>query len=204
HPGERLDRDFVLRYRLGGDRVRSSLLVQPDADGEEGTFLFTLVPPAKGAGATRPREIVFVLDRSGSMGGWKMVAARRALARMVDTLTERDRFCVYAFDDRIETVPEFRGPALAAATDRNRFRAVEFLAKVDARGGTEMAQPLDLAVQQLGEGSRGRQPPESPQRERILVLITDGQVGNEDQILRLLGKRLAGLRIFTLGIDQAV
>jgi hypothetical protein len=122
---------------------------------------------------------------------------------MVDTLTERDRFSVYAFDDRIDTVPEFCGPGLAAASDRNRFRAVEFLAKVEARGGTEMAQPLDLAVKQLEEASRGRQPPEA-QRDRILVLITDGQVGNEDQILRLLGKRLAGLRIFTLGIDQAV
>src|SRR5207249_2861580 len=124
----------------------------------------------------------------------------RALARMVDTLTERDRFSVYAFDDRIDTVPEFAGRP-AAASDRNRFRAVEFLAKVDARGGTEMAQPLDLAVHELANG--GRQPPGAPPRDRILVLITDGQVGNEDQILRLLGKRLAGLRIFTLGIDQA-
>jgi Ca-activated chloride channel family protein len=121
---------------------------------------------------------------------------------MVDTLTERDRFSVYAFDDRIDTVPEFGGPGLAAASDRNRFRAVEFLAKVEARGGTEMARPLDLAVNQLASG--GRQPPEAPSRDRILVLITDGQVGNEDQILRLLGKRLAGFRIFTLGIDQAV
>src|SRR3954453_18404017 len=61
-----------------------------------------------------------------------------------------------------------------------------------------MAQPLDLAVKQLAATADG------PQRERILELITFGQVGNEDQILRLLGKRLVGLRIFTLGIDQAV
>ena len=50
-----------------------------------------------------PRDVVLVLDRSGSMGGWKMVAARRAAARMVDTLTERDRFAVLAFDNLIET-----------------------------------------------------------------------------------------------------
>jgi RNA polymerase sigma factor (sigma-70 family) len=140
--------------------------------------------------------VVFVLDRSGSMGGWKIVAARRALARMVDTLSDQDRFSILAFDNTIETVPEWGGAGLVAGTDRNRFRAVEFLAKIDARGGTEMAQPLDLGVRQLTGGPG--------ERDRILVLITDGQVGNEDQILRNMARRVRGLRIFTLGIDQAV
>ena len=52
---------------------------------------------------------MFVLDRSGSMAGWKMVAARRAAARMVDTLTERDRFAVLAFDNVVETPPALGG-----------------------------------------------------------------------------------------------
>jgi Ca-activated chloride channel family protein len=124
-----------------------------------------------------------------------MVAARKALARMVDTLTDRDRFTVYAFDDRIETPPSLN-EGLASATDRNRYRAVEFLTRIEARGGTEMAGPLDRAVQQLAKLD--------PQRDRILVLVTDGQVGNEDQILQTLGNRLQEMRIFTLGIDQAV
>ena len=81
--------------------------------------------------------MVLLLDRSGSMGGWKMVAARRAAARIVDTLTAGDRFAVLAFDDRVERPPA-SAPGLAAATDRNRFRAVEYLARVDARGGTEL------------------------------------------------------------------
>src|SRR5262249_51496915 len=142
------------------------------------------------------RDVVFVPDRSGSMAGWKMVAARRALARMVETLTERDRFTVYAFDDRIETPPAFGDASLVPATDRNRFLAVEFLRGIDARGGTEMAQPLDLAVHTLNGIA--------PQREWILVLVTDGQVGNEDQILANLGQRVGHIRLFTLGIDQAV
>src|SRR5207249_1213715 len=100
------------------------------------------------------------------------------LARMVDTLTDRDRFNILAFDNVIETVPELGGMGLVAATNRNRFRAVEFLAQIEARGGTEMAQPLDLGVRQLA-GAEG-------ERDRILVLVTDGQVGNEDQILRSL------------------
>jgi Ca-activated chloride channel family protein len=197
-PGERLNRDFILRFRVGERAVRTTLALQPDADGqgEGGTFCLTVVPPAGQVKALRPRDVVFVLDRSGSMGGWKMVAARRALARMVDTLTDRDRFTVYAFDNTIETTPSFGGMGLVAATDRNRYRAVEFLAKIEARGGTEMAQPLQQAVQQLAGKER--------ERERILVLVTDGQVGNEDQILQTLGQGVQDLRIFTLGIDQAV
>ena len=200
-PGERLDRDFILRFRLGGDHVRTSLTLHPDAGvgaSGEGTFALTIVPPALGTGhKPQPRDVVLLLDRSGSMEGWKMVAARRAMARMIDTLGDADRFAVLAFDDRIEAPPSGRqGRQLIAASDRNRFRAVEFLAKVESRGGTEIARPLDQAVGLLDAAG--------DDRDRILVLVTDGQVGNEDQVLQKVGPRLKPIRVFTLGIDQAV
>src|SRR5262249_11706148 len=94
-PGERVDRDFILR--LSYVDGSSSLVLVPDADGDEGTYQVTVLPPAPTAVA-RPRDVVLVLDRSGSMGGWKMVAARRAAARIVDTLTDADRFAVLTFD----------------------------------------------------------------------------------------------------------
>ncbi|MCW8139383.1 MAG: hypothetical protein KIT58_10820, partial [Planctomycetota bacterium] len=81
HPGERLDRDFVLRYALGGADLRPSLVLAPDeGDAATGTFCLTIVPPAGAARARRPKDVVLLLDRSGSMEGWKMVAARRATA----------------------------------------------------------------------------------------------------------------------------
>ena len=197
-PGERLDRDFVLRFRLGDSTIRSTLTLHPDSDGKpEGTFALTVVPPIQPAEQrSRPRAVVFVLDRSGSMEGWKIVAARRAVARMIDTLHDCDRFCLIAFDSAFESPPGLDF-GLSAATDQNRFRAVEFLAGVGARGGTEMAGPLKRAVAMVAECS-----PE--EQDRLVVLITDGQVGNEDQLLSTLGCKLKGIRVFTLGIDRAV
>ena len=195
--GERLDRDFIVRFRVGESAVRTALALLPDAGGgKEGTFALTLVPPEGAPQVQRPRDIVFILDRSGSMAGWKLVAARRALARMVDTLHDQDCFTVYAFDNRIVTPPQLSGTRLVPASHRNRYWAVEYLSKVEAGGGTEIYQPLDLAAHVLSGGAA--------RRERILVLVTDGQVTNEHQILRGLGERVKHLRIFALGIDRAV
>ncbi|MFC4007691.1 VIT domain-containing protein [Nonomuraea purpurea] len=181
-PGERLDRDFILRMSFD-----ASTALQLDG---RGTFALIVVPPPLQATRT-PRDLVLLLDRSGSMGGWKMVAARRAAARIVDTLTARDRFAVLAFDSVVE--PAFEG--LVEASDRNRYRAVEHLARVDARGGTEMLEPLRQAIALLG----GR-----TERERVVVLVTDGQVGNEDQILEQAGGALSAMRVHAVGIDRAV
>jgi Ca-activated chloride channel family protein len=194
-PGERPNRDFVLRYPVGSGSVQSSLVLKPDADGKNGTFALTLLPPLGQSQALKPRSVVFLLDRSGSMSGWKMVVARRALARMVETLTERDQFSILAFDDRVETPKHFEGERLMPATMARRTQATDFLLEIEARGGTEMLYPLEQAVAELNRQRGG---------DRILVLITDGQVGNEDQILQRLGKKLADLRIYTLGIDTAV
>ena len=202
-PGERLNRDFILRMKIAERAIKSSLVLSPDAKGSEGTFLLTLVPPAQSAAAQRPRDVVLLLDRSGSMGGWKIVAARRAAARIVDSLLPDDRFTVLAFDDTVEA-PEPPADSktvghtadLLPATDRNRFRAVEFLARLDARGGTELAQPLASGAKMLAAAN--------PDRDRILVLVTDGQVGNEDHLLQTIASSAREIRIFTLGIDQAV
>ncbi|MGA2702875.1 MAG: VIT domain-containing protein [Isosphaeraceae bacterium] len=211
-PGDRLDRDFILRFRLGSRDpaapIHSTLTFHPDGegDGRAGTFALTLIPPAAAEFASRPRDVVFVLDRSGSMEGWKIVAARRALARMVDTLGAADRFAVLAFDNVVETPPGLPLD-LAPATDRNRFSALEYLARINARGGTQMAEPLLRAADRLTgkkAGHEKRPAREEQGRDAILVLVTDGQVGNEDQILRTLAPKLGGIRVFTLGIDRAV
>ncbi|MEO8216592.1 MAG: VIT domain-containing protein [Acidobacteriota bacterium] len=193
--GERVNRDFVFRFKVGQDSLRTSLVIERDAE-EGGTFLLSILPPDL-PGSSRPRDIAFVLDRSGSMDGWKIVGARRAMGRMIDTLTARDRFTIIAFSDQItlmtdrEAVPRFQ-----EASNRNRYHAVEFLAKLTADGGTEMQRPLELALDTLATVEEGR--------ERILVFVTDGQVAGEDAILKSVKSRIGSTRIYTLGVDRAV
>ncbi|MFD0559646.1 Ca-activated chloride channel family protein [Stackebrandtia endophytica] len=193
HPGERVDRDFILRFAYGHGTVDDSLITAPDADGETGTYQVTVLPPRQQAGG-RPRHVVILLDRSGSMKGWKMVAARRAAARIVDTLSDDDTFAVRCFDHEIVAPPGEDTDGLTTGTDRHRYRAVEFISRIEARGGTEMSRPL-IAATDLLAGTEG---------ERTIVLVTDGQVGNEDMILAELDGRLAGIRIHVVGIDRAV
>lgn len=199
---ERVDRDFILRCNLGSSQCQTTAVLVPDVPDSPsnpeygiGTLMVTIVPPLPTQLERKGRDVVFVLDRSGSMDGWKIVAARRAIARMVDTLGPDDRFEVITFS----TVLDSLGKGLAGllpATDLNRFRALEFLAGTSAVGGTEMAEAFRRALDLLRKTE--------PERESILFLVTDGQVGNESGLLRL-GNDLGGAcRFQIIGIDEAI
>jgi Ca-activated chloride channel homolog len=206
HPGERLDRDVVLRFPVAGAAARTIAAVAPDEDDPTtGTWQVTVVPPRTERDlASRARDVIVVLDRSGSMHGWKIAAARRAAARIVDSLGTRDRFAVLAFDNVVQSPPGL--DALVPASDRNRWAAVAWLAGVQARGGTEMLPPLRAAATLLagpaGPPAAGAGPDVAA--DRFLVLVTDGQVAGEDQILAAVAPVTGRTRIFALGIDQAV
>jgi len=206
HPGERLDRDVVLRFPVAGAQARTIAAVAPDdEDPAAGTWQVTVVPPRpERAGALRARDVIVVLDRSGSMQGWKIAAARRAAARIIDSLGVRDRFAVLAFDTVAQSPPGL--DALAPASDRNRWAAVAWLAGLQARGGTEMLEPLRAAATLLADPVPADHPADGqdPAADRFLVLVTDGQVAGEDQILAAVAPEAGRTRIFALGIDQAV
>ncbi|MEM7475841.1 MAG: VIT domain-containing protein [Planctomycetota bacterium] len=216
-PGERVDRDFILRGKLDSKQIATSLVVTSVEDAipstgaddtsstesentTDSTFALHLVPPP--CESRTPRDVVFVLDRSGSMGGWKMEAAKRGICRLVDSLGPQDRFQVIAFDNRVEspTFPSLNNSSWVPASDSNRFKAVQWLGKIDARGGTEMGMALKQALQSFQEES------DTSLRSRAVVLVTDGHITGEDSVLRLLGTLPDGQRprLFCLGIDRAV
>ena len=188
---DRLDRDLIVRIPLPSPQAQSSFLATQGPDGHY--FVLNLVPDdVHQMGPQTPRQVVTLLDRSGSMSGWKMVCARRAVGRLIDSLTERDAFQVLNFDDTVEYLDPTK-TSLRYASDRERYLALEQLGKVKDRGGTEILKAIQAGVQML----RGHQQP-------YLILITDGQVGNESEVLRWIQQNAAGIRIFTVGIDSAV
>lgn len=184
---DRLDRDLIVRIPLPSPQMQSSFQIA------NGYYVLNLIPDdLHQMGPQTPRQVVTLLDRSGSMSGWKMVCARRAVGRMIDSLTDRDAFQVLNFDDRIEYLDP-RKTSLRWASDRERYLALEALGKVNDRGGTEILPAIQAGVQML----KGQPDP-------YLILITDGQVGNESEVLRWIQQNAQGIRIFTVGIDTAV
>ena len=185
---EPLDRDFVLRWKLAGERVQSQLLVH-------GEFaLLSLVPPAREGFLGAPRDVVFVLDRSGSMQGPKMASAARACALLLRTLGPRDRFSLQAFDDRVEWMPG----GFAAADEAGLERGEKWLRRIEARGGTELDAAMGEALRQVRERTEGAG------RASVVVLLTDGQVGDESSVLKRLQGEAGEARLFTVGVDTAV
>lgn len=180
---ELLDRDFILHYRLATDETRPVLLAS------DRHFLLSILPPASMPQATVGRDVAIVLDRSGSMQGAKMQSARTAVVKFLSTLKPQDRFCLLAFDDRVEG---FVGGTWQPASQL--AQAAGWLSGVDARGGTEILSALTTALNL----------PLDAKRPSCMLLITDGQVGNESEMYRTVQQRQSPLRIFTLGIDTAV
>lgn len=176
------DRDLVLdaRARDGLAGVLSGL-------DREGRGRFWAVVPSKSFGerGDGPRQVVFVLDRSGSMNGKPIEQARKALEACLGALAANDRFGLVAFDDRVEA---FR-PSLLEATMEGRAEARQFLEGVDARGGTELAAGILEAARMLG-GEGGD-----------ILVLTDGQVYGTERIIEQ--ARSTGARIHCLGIGSA-
>jgi Ca-activated chloride channel family protein len=191
---ELLDRDFVLRWRIAGPERRSSLLVHREPDGKAYGVLTLLPPPSATAAAVAPRDVLLVLDRSGSMSGVKMASASRACAQVLATLGPEDRFAIIAFGS---TVERFR-PGLTGADEDSIAAGGRYLRGVTADGGTEVLGALKEAFRTLA-GETG-----NTRRTAAVVLITDGQVGNESAVLKEVKKARGKARLFTVGIDTAV
>jgi len=184
------DRDFVLRWRpVAGTAPRAALFSEAH-DGAHYVLLH-LVPPEPEALPRPPaREVVFVVDTSGSMDGPSIRQAREALALALRRLRPEDRFNVVAFDD--DTRALF--PAPVRADRRHVDEALAWVGRLAAGGGTRMAPALAAALRDPDPERRG---------VRQVVFVTDGCVGNERELFALIRARLGRTRLFTVGIGAA-
>lgn len=186
--GARLDRDVVVRWCVARPSVGATLVTGAKDGAAYG--LLTLVPPSPEARiAPVPRDLVVLLDTSGSMNGAPLDLAKRVVSQILDSLDERDQFEVIEFGTRPN---RYHAEPLAGTTARKRD-AVRWVMGRKADGGTEMYAAVLEALRAMRPGA-----------QRQVVLVTDGYIGGEQQIVRLCHEKLpASCRLHVVGVGSA-
>jgi Ca-activated chloride channel family protein len=189
-PNDRIpNKDFVLRYRVAGEQIKSSLLTHRDERG--GFFTLMLYPPAELNELGRQAlELVFVLDCSGSMSGRPLAQAKAAIEHALRRLQPLDTFQVIRFSNDASSL----GSRPLLATPENIRRGLAYLQSLNSEGGTMMIEGVKAALDF----------PHDPQRLRFVCFLTDGYIGNETEILGEIHQRLGASRIFSFGAGSSV
>jgi Ca-activated chloride channel family protein len=183
------NRDLVLRYDVAGERPAAAVLSHRD---ERGGFFTLLVQPAQDErrDLDARRQVTVAIDTSSSLHGPALEQARTVAATVLGTLEDDERFQVVAFSDSVRTFADAPVPA----TDGNVARGEGFLDGLRALGTTSMTEGLHAA---LGQPA----PPRGALD--LVVLVTDGYIASEAEVLRLVNDGLGGRRLFVIGVGPA-
>jgi Uncharacterized protein containing a von Willebrand factor type A (vWA) domain len=186
------NKDFVLRYDVAGRKVEDAMLVHraPHGNRSDGFFTFILQPPDRVAAEdVMPKEIVFVLDTSGSMDGFPIEKAKESMRLALDGLYPQDTFNLITFAGDTHIL----FPQPVAATRENLQKAQAFLASRNGSGGTEMMKAIKAALD----------PSDAQDHVRIVCFMTDGYVGNDMEIIGEV-QHHPNARVFSFGIGSSV
>ena len=183
------NRDFVLRYRLEGQSTQAGVLTHRD---ERGGFFSLLLEPPASASETEisPREMVFVLDCSGSMSGLPIEASKTLARTILQNLRPSDSFRIIRFSDK---ATEFSTQPLAANVE-NIQRGIEYLNSLRGSGGTVMSSGIKQALTA----------PLAANSVRMVMFLTDGYIGNEFEVLGLIHQHIDKARLFSFGVGTSV
>lgn len=190
-PQQAINRDFVLEFKpLQIAQAQAALFTQQAQNGEQ-YALAMLMPPSDSFTQSQrlPREMVFVVDTSGSMHGQSIEQAKKALFYALSLLDSDDSFNIVSFNNEVAAMSET--PLIAS--DFNLRRAERFIYNLQADGGTEIKGALDAVLD--GAQCEGF--------VRQVVFLTDGSVSNEDQLFKHIAHTLGDSRLFTVGIGSA-
>ena len=185
------DRDFVLTWRAAPLAAPAVGLFHEKVAGDH-YVLAQLTPPiAAPTAPPAPRDMVFVIDNSGSMGGESIRQAKASLAYGLAHLRNGDRFNVVRFDDSLTVL----FPGVVAADAAHIAKAQKFVASLDADGGTEMIPAMAAALKDEHAGESGR--------VRQVVFLTDGEIGDEQGLFDTISAGRGRSRVFMVGIGSA-
>lgn len=194
---EMLNRDFVLSWRMAKQEISSQFHLRKSDKNKDHYGMLTIVPPINEGFKGLARDVLFIVDRSGSMNGIKMTSAVRACSILLESLTPKDRFSVIAFDNVIEWMNNQKGQ-FVHADEKGLEDGQKFLRSITARGGTELFGAVQSGLQAIKSIT------DKKGRAQVLVVLTDGQIGDESRVLKELQANLGDARLFTVGIDTAV
>lgn len=207
------NRDFVLEWRPADSTAPQAAVFTEEFEGESYVMMM-MTPPARPShpegldpiedekfqAPILPRDVVFVIDTSGSMHGASIEQAQAALSLAISRLQPQDRFNVIRFNN--ETYSLFDGVVRVTADSLRRAQA--YVNALDADGGTEMRPALLEALAMYANvESRDADDRSEEQRVKQVVFLTDGAVGNEAQLFKLIAEKLGETRLFTVGIGAA-
>lgn len=182
------NKDFILTYAVAGEEIHDAVLTH--RNGADGFFTLLLHPPDRvNTEQVTPKELVFVLDTSGSMSGFPIEKAKETMRLAIDGLNPRDTFNLITFAG--DTHILFSEPV--PATPANVRKAQAFLASRSGGGGTEMMKAIRAALA----------PSDSQEHIRIVCFMTDGYIGNDMAILGEVRKH-PNARVFSFGIGSSV
>ncbi len=186
---EPADRDFELRWRSAGADPTLGLFRQ-NFDGQN-YVMATITPQTEvEAGRLPPREMIFVIDNSGSMHGESMAAAKESLLHALTTLRPEDRFNIIRFDDTLTSLFDHATPASAEQIALAR----RFTEGLEASGGTEMLPALKAALVDDHPGDKGL---------RQVIFLTDGDLSNEKEMMAEIATNGGRSGVFMIGLGSA-
>jgi Ca-activated chloride channel homolog len=186
------DRDFELTWKPAAEKAPSVGLFREHV-GDADYLLAFVTPPSVGEAEQKPlpREVIFVIDNSGSMGGTSIVQAKASLLYALGRLQPNDRFNVIRFDDTMDVL--FDSPIAADAG--HLAHAKSFVSALQAAGGTEMVPAMRAALTDTAG--------DDTNRVRQVVFLTDGAIGNEQQLFDTITAMRGRSRVFMVGIGSA-
>ena len=186
------NRDFTLHWQLQPSQQTQVSSFSEQVAGEYFTLL-TFLPPKIEKTTRFARDIIFIIDTSGSMQGDSMTQAKASLQQAILQLNEKDSFNIIAFNNTVDLL----FPITNMASQNNMIQAQNFINRLQADGGTEMYRPLSQALVMAQDQQQ------TTKAIRQVVFITDGAVANEFELMQLLDGAQRNFRLFTVGIGAA-
>jgi len=182
------NKDFVLEYRVAGEKPRSAFLTHHS---QQGGYLMLMIQPSLESVTENlePKEIFFVIDCSGSMSGYPIQKVKEAMYYCIQGISPDDTFQIIRFSSNASAF----SPKPVTATRLHKEEALDYIQALHGSGGTMMIEGIKACLDY----------PHVPERQRIVFFMTDGLIGNDSQILAAIKEKVGNTRLFSFGVGSS-